>query len=56
LSRQELAQIAGTNAEQVSRTIGHMKSDGLLSLDGRCICIDKMEAVYDLLSEYDQFL
>ncbi|WKK76223.2 Crp/Fnr family transcriptional regulator [Marivirga salinae] len=56
LSRQELAQIAGTNAEQVSRTISHMKNDGLLSLDGRCICIENLPGVYNLLSEYEQFI
>jgi CRP-like cAMP-binding protein len=56
LSRQELAQIAGTNAEQVSRTISQMKNEGFLSLDGRCICIENLTGVYDLLSEYEQFI
>lgn len=56
LSRQELAQIAGTNAEQVSRSISLLRNDGLLSLEGRTICINDITAVHHLLAEYDQFI
>ncbi|MBK6263989.1 Crp/Fnr family transcriptional regulator [Marivirga sp. S37H4] len=56
LSRQELAELAGTNAEQVSRSITTFKNDGLISPEGRCVKILQLKGFHQLLSPYDQFI
>lgn len=45
LSRQELANLAGTTKEQVSRTISEYKSMGLISVSGKFIAITNPEGL-----------
>ena len=52
LSRQEIANIVGTNAEQVSRTISLLKQNKIIRTSGRKIFIDNYEGIKNILSKY----
>ncbi|WP_157971997.1 Crp/Fnr family transcriptional regulator [Pleomorphovibrio marinus] len=51
-SRAEIAAIAGTNPEQVSRSISLLKEKGYLESDGQKIIITDMPKLKELLSPY----
>lgn len=52
LGRQEIADIAGTNAEQVSRAIGTLKEKNLIKLINKNIVLPNLEALKQRLSGY----
>lgn len=52
LSRLEYAEIAGTNAEQVSRTLSVLKKRGLIKLSGRRIGIPHLQKLKAELKNY----
>lgn len=52
LSRQEIAQIIGTNSEQVSRVISNLRKDKLLDTEDRTIVLHDLEALKATLSHY----
>lgn len=52
LSRSEIASIAGTNSDQVSRTITALKSDGLISTDGNKIVILNLDGMNAIIARY----
>ncbi|MCZ2444151.1 MAG: Crp/Fnr family transcriptional regulator [Flavobacteriales bacterium] len=52
LSRIEFAEIVGTNAEQVSRTLRMLKQKGLISLKGRKIGIPDIEVLKAEIKDY----
>jgi len=53
LSRQEIADIAGTNADQVSRELVSLEKDGIISLKGRQIVIKDLEKLEVIIEKYD---
>lgn len=52
LSRREIAQIIGTNAEQVSRVISILRKNNLLDTKDRTIVLQDLEALKASLSHY----
>ncbi len=52
LSRQEIAEIAGTNAEQVSRTITSLNEKGFIRLVGKKILIMDAEGLKKKITRY----
>jgi CRP-like cAMP-binding protein len=52
LSREELASIAGTNADQVSRTLARLKKEQFIATEGRDIVIKDIGALRTKLSDY----
>ncbi len=52
LSRQEIADIAGTTAEQVSRTITSLNNQNLIRTDGKKIQILNMEGMKKCIAHY----
>ena len=52
LSRQDIADIAGTNADQVSRTIAYLKKEKLVSTQGKKILIKNYEGLKKSISRY----
>lgn len=51
-SRQEIAEIAGTNAEQVSRSISSLKSDGFIATSGKNIMVNDYEHMKRRIASY----
>jgi CRP-like cAMP-binding protein len=52
LGRQEIADIAGTNAEQVSRSITQLKEKKIITLENKDIIISDFKALKQRLSRY----
>lgn len=52
LNRQEIAQIIGTNPEQVSRVLTTLKKDRLIDLKERAIIVKDITALKELISQY----
>ena len=52
LSRQDIADIAGTNADQVSRIIAFLKKEKLVSTQGKKIHIKNYEGLKKSISRY----
>jgi CRP/FNR family transcriptional regulator, cyclic AMP receptor protein len=52
MPRQELANIAGTNADQVSRAITNLKNRGLVKIIGKTLEIADMQKLKGELAEY----
>lgn len=52
LSRQEIADITGTNADQVSRTISFLKKEKLISTQGKKIFIENYEDMKNRVARY----
>ena len=52
LSRQDIADIAGTNADQVSRIIAFLKKEKLVSTQGKKILIKNYEGLKKSISRY----
>ena len=52
LSRQEFADVIGSSIEEVIRTIGVMKKEGLIASEGKEVGITDIRKLKDLLSGY----
>lgn len=52
LSRQEVAQIIGTNSEQVSRVLSSLKKDGLIETHERAILLCDIRKLKEVISHY----
>ena len=52
LSRQEIAQIIGTNSEQVSRVLSSLKKDGLIETQERAILLRDIRKLKEVISHY----
>jgi CRP-like cAMP-binding protein len=52
LKRQEIADIAGTNADQVGRTITFLKKQNLISTHGKKIRIENYESIFSNITQY----
>ena len=52
LPRQDIADIVGTNAEQVSRVISYLKEKDLIETEGRAIKIVELHKLMELISNY----
>ncbi|TAK45130.1 MAG: Crp/Fnr family transcriptional regulator [Saprospiraceae bacterium] len=55
LSRQEIANIAGTTADQVSRQITLLKNDGVIDTSGKMIIIKNEEMLGRMMARYACF-
>lgn len=56
LSRQEIADLAGTNAEQVSRYFTEFKNENILDLDGKKIIIKNENLLREIIHDYENFV
>ena len=52
VSRQEIADIAGTNADQVSRSISQLKDLGLITAKGSSIFVNDPDGLKDTVRKY----
>jgi len=52
LSRQDIADIAGTTSEQVTRQLGDFENENLISRNKRSIRIPNIKGLEDIVSEY----
>lgn len=52
MSRKEIAQIAGTNTDQVSRVLSFLKSQGDIKTDGRAILVTELRKLRKRISKY----
>jgi CRP/FNR family transcriptional regulator, cyclic AMP receptor protein len=52
LSRQDIANIAGTNADQVSRTVSYLKKRNFIDTEGRAIIVYDKEKLVSLIDRY----
>lgn len=53
LSRREIGELAGTNAEQVSRAISEFKKEDILDTVGKEIIISKPKMFQEIVGQYD---
>jgi len=53
LKRKEIAAIAGTTSEQVSREINALKKEKILGKKGKIIILKNIEKLKDLIKDYD---
>ena len=53
LSRKEIAEIAGTYADQVSRYLGEFRNEKLIELNGHSIILNNPEKLQQLINVYD---
>ena len=52
LSRKDIAEIAGTNVDQVSRYLTEFKNDGLIDTKGKAILLLKPEKLHKMIEDY----
>lgn len=55
LSRGEISELAGTNADQVSRVISDFKKEGILDTRGRRIIILDHDRLKEVIGSYDMY-
>lgn len=52
LSRKEIAEIAGTYPEQVSRYLSEFKEEGIVDLSGKTIILKQPDKLVQMLDKY----
>lgn len=53
LSRQDIADLAGTNKEQISRQLSEFNADRLVKLEGKQICLPQPDELRRMLEVYE---